>query len=77
MRFGGFVGLDHGHYPIAWGALTYDHRFVVFEPISPSKQLRDVPELNDGSWQDRGWETRNHRYYGAPTYWNWEEQGGL
>ena len=24
MSFGGFVGLGHSHYPIPWGALTYD-----------------------------------------------------
>ena len=24
MSFGGFMGLGHNHYPIPWGALTYD-----------------------------------------------------
>jgi hypothetical protein len=24
MSFGGFVGLAHSHYPLPWGALTYD-----------------------------------------------------
>jgi sporulation protein YlmC with PRC-barrel domain len=24
MSFGGFAGLGHSHYPIPWGALTFD-----------------------------------------------------
>jgi len=24
MSFGGFLGLGHSHYPIPWGALSYD-----------------------------------------------------
>ena len=33
------------------------------------KQLKDAPEFSDDSWQDREWETRTHRHYGAPEYW--------
>jgi sporulation protein YlmC with PRC-barrel domain len=54
MSFGGFVGLGHSHYPIPWGALTYDTSLGGFR---------------DDSWQDRDWETRTHQYYGTPEYW--------
>jgi hypothetical protein len=34
------------------------------------RQLNDAPEFSDDSWQDRDWETRTHRHYGAPAYWD-------
>jgi sporulation protein YlmC with PRC-barrel domain len=75
MSFGGFVGLGHSHYPIPWGALTYDTSLSGFRTNITEQQLKDAPEFSDDSWQDRGWETRTHQYYGTPTYW--EGRGGL
>jgi hypothetical protein len=75
MSFGGFVGLGHSHYPIPWGALTYDTSLGGFRTSITEQQLKDAPEFSDDSWQDRDWEARTHRYYGMPTYW--EGRGGL
>ena len=75
MSFGGFVGLGHSHYPIPWSALTYDTSLGGFRTNITEQQLRDAPEFSDDSWQDRDWETRTHRHYGIPTYW--EGRGGL
>jgi sporulation protein YlmC with PRC-barrel domain len=73
MSFGGFMGLAHSHYPIPWGALTYDKSLGGFRTNITEQQLKDAPEFSDDSWQDRDWETRTHRYYGARQYW---ETGG-
>ena len=69
MSFGGFLGLGHSHYPIPWGALSYDKSLGGFRTNITEGQLRDAPEFSDDSWQDRDWETRTHRHYGAPEYW--------
>jgi sporulation protein YlmC with PRC-barrel domain len=75
MSFGGFVGLGHSHYPIPWGALTYDTSLGGFRTNITEQQLKDAPQFSDDSWQDRDWETRTHQYYGTPTYW--ESRGGF
>jgi hypothetical protein len=75
MSFGGLVGLGHSHYPIPWDALTYDTSLGGFRTNITEQQLRDAPQFSDDSWQDRDWETRTHRHYGTPTYW--EGHGGL
>ena len=69
MSFGGFMGLGHSHYPIPWGALTYDKSLSGFRTAVTEGQLKDAPEFSDDSWQDRDWEVRTHRHYGAPQYW--------
>jgi PRC-barrel domain protein len=69
MSFGGFMGLGHSHYPIPWGALTYDKSLGGFRTNITEQQLKDAPEFSDDSWQDRDWEVRTHRHYGAPEYW--------
>jgi hypothetical protein len=69
MSFGGFLGLGHSHYPIPWGALTYDTSLGGFKTNITEQQLKDAPEFSDDSWQDRSWEEQTHRHYGAPTYW--------
>jgi PRC-barrel domain len=69
MSFGGFMGLGHSHYPIPWGALTYDKSLGGFRTTITEQQLKDAPEFSDDSWQDRDWEVRTHRHYGAPEYW--------
>jgi hypothetical protein len=46
MSFGGFMGLGHSHYPIPWGALTYDKsRLGSSDPSS----LRCAGILGDAS----------------------------
>jgi hypothetical protein len=37
--------------------------------------LSPVGEFSDDSWQDRDWEVRTHRHYGAPEYW--ETRAGI
>ena len=61
--------IGHSHYPIPWGALSYDKSLGGFRTNITEEQLRDAPEFSDDSWQDRDWETRTHRHYGAPEYW--------
>ena len=51
MSFGGFMGLGHSHYPIPWGALTYDKSLGGFRTNVTEQQLRDAPEFSDDSWQ--------------------------
>jgi hypothetical protein len=75
MSFGGFMGLGHSHYPIPWGALTYDKSLGGFRTNITEQQLKDAPEFSDDSWQDRDWEVRTHRHYGAPEYW--ETRAGM
>jgi hypothetical protein len=72
MSFGGFLGLGHSHYPVPWGALTYDTTLGGFRTDVTEQQLKDAPEFSDDSWGDRDWEARTHKHYGAPHYW---EQG--
>jgi hypothetical protein len=74
MSFGGFMGFGHSHYPIPWGALTYDKSLGGFRTNITEQQLKDAPEFSDDSWQDRDWEVRTHRHYRAPEYW--ETRGG-
>ena len=47
MSFGGFMGLGHSHYPIPWGALTYDKSLGGFRTNVTEQQLRDAPEFSD------------------------------
>jgi hypothetical protein len=69
MSFGGFMGLGHSHYPIPWGALTYDRSLAGFRANITEQQLRDAPDFSDDSWEDRDWAKRTHSHYGVPTYW--------
>jgi hypothetical protein len=69
MSFGGFLGLAHSHYPIPWSALNYDRELGGYRTRITESQLRDMPDFSDDSWEDRDWESRTHRHFGAPTYW--------
>jgi hypothetical protein len=51
------------------GALPYDQSLGGFRTNITEQQLKDAPEFTDDSWQDRDWEVRTHRHYGAPEYW--------
>ena len=53
MSFGGFVGLGHSHYPIPWGALTYDTSLNGFRTNITEQQLKDAPEFSDDAWQNK------------------------
>ncbi len=70
MSFGGFLGLGHSHYPIPWSALHFDPALNGFRTNITEAQLRDAPAFSDDSWSDRSWETRTHKHYGVPTYWD-------
>lgn len=74
MSFGGFMGLGHKHYPIPWNALTYDKSLGGYLTNVTEAQLKDAPAFTDDSWQDRDWEVRTHRHYGAPEYWSAHER---
>jgi hypothetical protein len=43
MSFGGFMGLGHSHYPIPWGALTYDKSLGGFRTNITEQQLKTRP----------------------------------
>ena len=53
ISFGGFMGLGHSHYPVPWGALTYDTQLGGFRTNITEQQLKDAPEFSDDSWGDR------------------------
>ena len=69
MSFGGFMGLAHSHYPVPWGALTYDTSLGGFRTNISEQQLKDAPAFSDDSYTDRDWETRTHEHYRVPAYW--------
>ena len=75
ISFGGFMGLGHSHYPIPWGALSYDTQLGGFRTNITEQQLKDAPEFSDDSWGDRDWETRTHKHYTAPNYWELGPRG--
>jgi len=69
MSFGGFLGLGHSHYPLPWGALTYDPTLDGFRTGVTEAQLRDAPAFSDDAWTDRNWEARTHEHYRVQPYW--------
>ena len=75
ISFGGFMGLGHSHYPVPWGALKYDTSLSGFRTNITVQQLRDAPAFSDDAWGDRDWETRTHRHYTAPHYWELGPRG--
>jgi sporulation protein YlmC with PRC-barrel domain len=74
MSFGGFLGMGDSYYPVPWPALNYDTSLGGFKTNITEAQLKDAPQASDGSWQDRDWETRTHRHYNTPAYW---ERSGI
>jgi sporulation protein YlmC with PRC-barrel domain len=69
IGFGGFLGLGHSHYPIPWGALTYDEKLGGYSTNISEQQLKDAPEFSDDSWTSRDWEARVHTHYNVRPYW--------
>src|SRR6185436_16844402 len=73
MSFGGFLGLGHSHYPIPWAALKHDTALEGYRTGITEQQLKDAPAFSDDSWGDRDWESRTHRHYGVPAYWDYSQ----
>ena len=69
MSFGGFMGLNHSHYPIPWSALQFNTSLNGFRTNISEEMLKDAPQFSDDSWQDRNWEMKWHKYYRASNYW--------
>ena len=69
IRFGGFLGLGHSHYPVPWSALKYDVNLAGYVTGITEHQLRDAPAFSDESWGDRNAEAAVHKHYGVPNYW--------
>jgi hypothetical protein len=69
MSFGGFLGMGHSHYPLPWGALEYDTSLEGYRTNVTEQQLKDSPQYDDDSWNDREWEGEVHRYYKVDPYW--------
>jgi sporulation protein YlmC with PRC-barrel domain len=70
LRFGGFLGLGHSHYPVPWTALKYDAKLGGYVTGITQQQLTDAPFFSTEAWGDRGVEAAVHRHYGAPNYWD-------
>jgi hypothetical protein len=68
--FGGFLGIGESENPLPWSALNYDTSLGGYRTNVTRDQLENAPEYDDNSWQNRDWETRTHRHYNAPPYWN-------
>lgn len=75
MSFGGFLGVGHSHYPVPWGALTFDTTLGGFRTNITEQQLKDAPEFSDDTWGDRDWKMRTHKHYGPPHYWELGPRG--
>jgi hypothetical protein len=69
LSFGGFLGLNHSHYPLPWAKLKYDQSLGGFRTDITAEKLRDAPQFSDDSWGDRNWEKQVHNHYDTPTYW--------
>lgn len=70
IRFGGFLGLGHSHYPVPWGALKYDVNLGGYVTGITQQQLSDAPAFSNEAWGDRSVEAAVHKHYGAPNYWD-------
>jgi PRC-barrel domain len=53
LCFGGFLGIDHRHFPLAWETLNYDPSIGGYRASVEEQDLVDVPEFSDDSWSDR------------------------
>ena len=69
LSFGGCLGLGDCHYPLPWAKLNYDKSLDGYRTDVSEAQLRDAPDYDDDSWQNRDWENRVHSYYDVPPYW--------
>lgn len=69
MSFGGFLGLGQSHFPVPWGALSYDTSLGGYVTNITEDQLRKAPSFSNDSFANRDWEQQVHRHYNAKPYW--------
>jgi len=69
MSFGGILGIGGSERPVPWNTLTYDPALGGFRTAISAQQLTDAPATDDRWHDNRDWEERTHRSYGAPPYW--------
>src|SRR5262245_3342064 len=70
IRFGGFLGLGHSHYPVPWAALKYDVNLGGYVTGITEQQLKDAPAFGIAAWGDRSLEAAVHKHYGVTRYWD-------
>ena len=72
MSFGGFLGMGKDHYPLPWGALSYDpgvNGYVVDLDPEVLKGAPGYEQADTVDWADESWNRRLHDYYDVPPYW--------
>ena len=69
MNFGGVLGMGGDERPVPWNTLTYDTGLSGFRTNITEQQLNDAPAAEAGWENDRSWEEKTHRSYGAEPYW--------
>ncbi len=74
MTFGGFLGIGEGEHPLPWKAFKYDTNLGGYVTNVTEQQLKNAPEFDEKSWNDRDWESRVHQHFGSKPYW--EEGAG-
>lgn len=69
MSFGGVLGIGEEHYPVPWGALSYDVSQGGFVTDITEEQLQGAPSRKTDWTTDRDWERATYDHYGVPFYW--------
>jgi hypothetical protein len=69
LSFGGFLGLNHSHYPLPWAKLRFDREVNGFRTDITAQQLRDAPDFSDNGYSDRNWDKKVHAYYDTAMMW--------
>jgi sporulation protein YlmC with PRC-barrel domain len=71
IDFGDFVseGSLGSLYPVPWPMLSYEAAKEQYTLEVTETQLRNAPEYDDESFEDRDWERRTHAHYKAWPYW--------
>lgn len=72
MSFGGLLGIGKSHYPIPWASMKWSPALGGYVTGITADQLKNAPDFDAQSWSNRDWETRLHKNYGAPSYWETE-----
>jgi len=71
IDFGDFLGVAHlnSHYPLPWPMLTYDPAGEQYTLDISEAQLKNAPDYDGESFEDRDWERRTHAHYKVWPYW--------
>lgn len=71
IDFGDLLGPDplDSHYPLPWPMLAYDSATEQYTLEVSEAQLRNAPEYDGESFEDRDWERRTHAHYKVWPYW--------